>query len=170
MTENMESNYSLSSKASIISLGTFAIALAHLIAAAFLSYSMSKTEYGAFRQVWLVFHTIIPILTLGLPLSINYFIPQMKARDQKALHLQTFLILTLTGFIVSLLFFFCAPLFSLWFNNPGNGSDLLLRNRNLNNDDRAFGMALSQGIFIIFISIFKNNIHLFLSCPTLKNW
>ena len=118
MTEFIESNNSLSSKASIISFGQLALSLSHLMAAAFLSYSLSKEDYGVFRQVWLVFHTMIPILTLGLPLSINYFIPQMKARDQKALHLQTFLILTLTGFIVSLLFFFGAPLFSLWFNNP----------------------------------------------------
>src|SRR3989344_72613 len=39
----------------------------------------------------------------------------------------------------------------LWFNNVDNGSNLNFRNRNLNNDNRAFGMALSWGIIINLI-------------------
>jgi len=31
-----------------------------------------------------------------------------------------------------------------WFNSPENGSNLNFRNRNLNNDNRAFGMALAE--------------------------
>ena len=118
MNQNSESQYILSSKASIISFGTFAISFSHLIAAVVLSYTISKAEYGAFRQVWLIYRTMIPILTLGLPYSINYFIPQMKTPHQKAINLQTYLILAVSGFILSLLFFFGAPLIGIWFNNP----------------------------------------------------
>jgi len=33
---------------------------------------------------------------------------------------------------------------ALWFNNPQNRSNLNCRNRNLNNDNNAFGMTLVE--------------------------
>ena len=35
---------------------------------------------------------------------------------------------------------------ALWFDRPKNSSNLNARNRDLNNDNRAFGMTFSRGL------------------------
>lgn len=119
MLEDSLPKTTLSTKATIISIGRLAITLSHFMAYAILSYVFSKTEYGAYRQVWLVYNTMLFILSLGLPTSISYFIPQMKGPDRKALHVQSFFLLAVTGLILGLILFFGGPLISAGLKNPG---------------------------------------------------
>lgn len=109
--------YRLSTKAAVISFGQLSTTLSHLAVAVILSYSLSKSDYGSYRQVWLLYRTLIPILTLGLPISINYFFPKLESSGQKIQNLQTYLLLAVLGLLLSSILFFCAPLFSAWFNN-----------------------------------------------------
>ena len=86
---------------SIISLATVMI----------LSRWLSQEQYGIYQQVWLIYNTLTPILMLGLPSSITYFVPQMEARGQKTLVLQTALILSLIGLMIgSGTYIFAPPL------------------------------------------------------------
>jgi len=107
----------LSTKAAVISFGQLAISISHLIAAAILSYYLTKTYYGTYRQIWLLYRIMTPIFTLGLPISINYFIPQLTKSKQKTFNIQTFLLLITLGFLLSSFLFFGSPLISNWFKN-----------------------------------------------------
>jgi O-antigen/teichoic acid export membrane protein len=60
----------------------------------------------------------MPLFLLGLPLSVNYFIPQKSKSEQKAFNFQTYFLLVSSGFTFSLLLFISAPLISNLFNNP----------------------------------------------------
>jgi O-antigen/teichoic acid export membrane protein len=115
--ENAPAEGGLTVKAGIISFGKLVTSLSSLAAAAILSRFLSKTDYGTYRQVWLIYNTVAPVLILGLPVSVNYFVPRMKPSEQKALNLQTYLLLAALGLILSLLLFLGAPFVARSFDN-----------------------------------------------------
>jgi len=47
---------------------------------------LSKTAYGYYRQFWLLFETITPILILGFPRSLLYFLPRAETRQEKSVY------------------------------------------------------------------------------------
>ena len=111
-------NLNLTSKAGVISFSRLLVSLSSFFAAMILSRYLTKNDYGSYRQTWLIYHTLMPLFLLGLPLSVNYFIPQKSKSEQKAFNLQTYLLLVSSGFIFSLILFISAPLISSLFNNP----------------------------------------------------
>ena len=114
----MEKKYSLSKQAFIISFGKTINRLAALFAIMYLSYNLSKDIYGSYRQVWLLFNTLVPILSIGIPISVNYFIPLLKDSQRKYFVFQTYALLCILGFLFSLIMFFGANSFSVLFENP----------------------------------------------------
>jgi len=109
---------SLTSKVGYISLGKFLASLSSLIAGAILSRYLAKDTYGTYRQLWLVYSILYPLIALGIPTSVNYFIPQLQNEERKTFNTQTFTILTIGGAILSAVFFFGAPLIAEIFHNP----------------------------------------------------
>ena len=71
-------SYSLPAKAFIISFGKIINRLSALFAIVYLSYHLPKEDYGSYRQVWLLFNTLVPVLSFGIPISVNYFFPLLK--------------------------------------------------------------------------------------------
>jgi len=117
--EPAKTGHGLAVKAGIISLGKALVKLSGLASAAVLSRYLSKDSYGTYKQVFLVYNTLIPLLVLGLPMSINYFVPQIKHPEkQKAFVLQTYTVLVLMGAVFSITLFFGAPFIAVWFGNP----------------------------------------------------
>ncbi len=58
--------------------------------------TLSKEEYGYYRQFWLIFETLTPILILGFPRSLLYYLPRLDSREERSAYLtQTVLFLTL---------------------------------------------------------------------------
>ena len=108
----------LSNKAGIISFGKLSVSLSGLVAAMVLSRCLSETDYGTYRQIWLVFNTMVPLFILGLPISINYFIPQKDSSEQKAFNAQTYLLLTCSGIIFSMMIWGGASFIAGRFHNP----------------------------------------------------
>ena len=98
-------NYSLPQKAFIISFGKVINRLSALFAIVYLSYHLSKGDYASYRQVWMLFNTLIPILSLGIPISVNYFFPLLRKEDRKSFIFQTYFSLSILGFFFTLLFF-----------------------------------------------------------------
>ncbi|MAR35016.1 MAG: hypothetical protein CL714_05765 [Chloroflexi bacterium] len=111
-------SYSLSKKAFIISFGKVINRLSALFAIIYLSYSLSKDVYGTYRQVWLLFNMLVPMLSLGIPVSINYFLPLLDENQRKTFSIQTYFLLCFLGIIFSLLLFFGSNVFAILFNNP----------------------------------------------------
>lgn len=109
---------SLTGKIGYISLGKFLASLSSLIAGAILSRYLDKDTYGTYRQLWLVYNTLYPVIALGIPTSVNYFIPQLPHKERKMLNTQTFTVLTFGGAILSGVFFLGAPLIATIFHNP----------------------------------------------------
>lgn len=110
-------SYSLPAKAFIISFGKIINRLSALFAIIYLSYHLPKSDYGSYRQVWILFNTLVPILSLGIPISVNYFFPLLEEDEKKSFIFQTYFSLSILGFMFTLLFFFGASSFGLLFNN-----------------------------------------------------
>ena len=111
------SSSSLPAKAFIISFGKVINRLSALFAIIYLSYHLPKEDYGSYRQVWLLFNTLVPILSLGIPISVNYFFPLLKEDERKSFIFQTYFSLLVLGLFFALLFFLGASGFSTLFNN-----------------------------------------------------
>lgn len=63
----------------------------------------SETDYGIYRELSLLVLTIQPILLLGIPSSLRYFIPRGKPADQRRFMSQTLVLTMLLGFVLFIL-------------------------------------------------------------------
>ncbi|TSA24448.1 hypothetical protein D4R71_07045 [bacterium] len=96
------------------SIEKFIIILLYII----LSRYLSKEAYGTYRQLFLLFSTFSAIFILGLPASINYFIPQFNKEKQKTILLQTMFILLFMGILMGIIFWGGSSFFSKIMRNP----------------------------------------------------
>ena len=108
---------SLSKKTFIILFGKVINRISALFAIIYLSYHLPKADYGSYRQMWLLFNMLVPILSLGIPVSVNYFFPLLKEKEQKSFIFQTYFSLAILGFLFSLLFFLGSSGFGILFKN-----------------------------------------------------
>jgi len=108
---------SLSTQTIIVTFGKSSEKIVLLLLSIILSRYLSVSDYGAYKQTLLVFSTLVVIFSIGIPNSISYFVPQLSISKQKTLILQTYILLTILGLIVSLLMFFGADLFATSFHN-----------------------------------------------------
>jgi O-antigen/teichoic acid export membrane protein len=109
----------LTTQAGGVSLGRGIAALAGLATAMILSRLLPESQYGTYRQVWLVFFTLAPVFELGVPASASFFVPQLPREELKTYLAQNGLVLVVSGSLLGLAFFaFGAPLETL-FGNPG---------------------------------------------------
>jgi O-antigen/teichoic acid export membrane protein len=57
--------------------------------------TLSVEEYGYYRQFWLIFETLTPIVMLGFSRSLLYYLPRAQGREEQSAYLtQTVLFLT----------------------------------------------------------------------------
>lgn len=107
------SKESLSFKATMISIGMFCASLSTLVAGMVMSRYFSVADYGIYRQVQLVYNTLLPLFVLGLPQSVNYFLPQFtEEKKRKEFVMQTYNILLGIGVLFFLLMFFGGDILS----------------------------------------------------------
>ncbi|MEJ2503055.1 MAG: hypothetical protein P8177_07005, partial [Gemmatimonadota bacterium] len=87
----------------------FLLAASKIIGTAFnmglfvlLSYTFSREEYGQFRQVWMINRALaLEIFTLGIPGSINFFLPRLRPDQRRHFVRQSLNILTVAGLVVT---------------------------------------------------------------------
>lgn len=96
------------------SLDVFSLTVLGMI----LSRVLTVEDYGTYRQVWLLYYTVIPLFTLGISTSINYFIPGMEIKQQKTFIFQTFSGLFILGLLCAIFLYLSSGHFSVRFNNP----------------------------------------------------
>jgi len=72
-------------KAAILGSGTFLVKFTGLVSAAVLSRIFTKMDYAAYKQVFLSYHFVYPLLILGLPSSLYYFLPGNREKGPSIL-------------------------------------------------------------------------------------
>ena len=108
----------LTTQAGGVSIGRAVGTLAGLATVMILSRLLAPADYGSYRQVWLVFFTLAPILELGVPPSVSFFGPQLTREERKTYLAQNGLTLVVSGALLALaLFSFAGPIARL-FRNP----------------------------------------------------
>jgi O-antigen/teichoic acid export membrane protein len=96
---------SLSHQVGILTLGRLVSYAVMFIVPLVNVRTLSKEEYGYYRQFWLLFETLTPILILGFPRSLLYYLPRIESRDEKSAYLtQTVLFLTWGAMIAVLVY------------------------------------------------------------------
>jgi len=109
----------LTTQAGWVSLGRVAAALAGLVTAMALSRLLSPAQYGTYRQVWLLFYALAPLLELGLPATVAYYLPRMSAAEIKSFLVQHGLILLVSGALMGVLFLTMGGVLERHFASPG---------------------------------------------------
>jgi O-antigen/teichoic acid export membrane protein len=89
----------LSRDAVALITGRLAGAMCFLASMIVLARLLTRENYGLYQQVWLVYNIILPFMMMGLPAGVTYFVPQMDKGGQKAVLINTIVILGLGGLI-----------------------------------------------------------------------
>jgi O-antigen/teichoic acid export membrane protein len=85
----------------------------------FLARTLPLEELGTYRQVILLTNTVSGLLSLGLPLSLFYFLPRLEDRREKSrFAVQTLVILTVIGILSAIGALVLNTYIALRFNNP----------------------------------------------------
>jgi O-antigen/teichoic acid export membrane protein len=113
---NIEYNR-LAKKSIIFTASKIGISLSNVFLFILLSYFFSKSEYGSFRQVWLVNKSLMEVFAFGVPISIFYFLPRLADNQKKIFVIQSIIILSVSGFCFSTIVFLFAKKIALFFNN-----------------------------------------------------
>lgn len=108
----------LSTQAAMIATGRGVAMLSTLLTAAVLSRLLAPELYGTYRQLWLVYQILTPVIVLGIPMSVAFFIPQMKRVEQKAFMVQNGSVLLAGGVVAGIVLALVATPLARAFGNP----------------------------------------------------
>lgn len=113
------SRLTFSDKAGIISIGKFLAAITGLATLAILARYLSKDDYGSYRQIWLIFTTLLRLFAFGLPQSIYYYLQRCKTdAEKKGFIIQMIMIMILIGAVFSICLYLSSNYIAIRFNNP----------------------------------------------------
>lgn len=109
---------SRTSKVFSLSLAQSVLMVVNLVAGIVFARTLSVEDYGTYLQTFLAYDFAVPILTMGLPSALYYFLPG-EAERKKGIVLDNLLLLFFAGLIFSLfLFLGGTELLTKRFNNP----------------------------------------------------
>jgi len=117
---------SLTSQTLIVTFGRSIEKITILLLTIILSRYLTKFDYGTYRQFLLISSTLTLMFAIGLPASINYFIPRLDTNKQKMFISQTILVLILLGLILGLFLIIGKSYISALFNNQKIESLIIL--------------------------------------------
>lgn len=89
-----------------------------LVSSMILSRYFNKADYGTYKQVMYVYHTLLTVFTLGLPRAFSYFLPRVPDDQAKSLINKLTRIFFILGIAFSLVLFFGSPLIAQILKNP----------------------------------------------------
>lgn len=109
----------LAEKALTIAVGTGVQNLVQIAGTLFLVRLLDSQElFGTYRQVWLVINTLTPLLLLGLPYAVYFFLPSLAAERHRAFMARAVLLVSGLGLLFSVGMYVGAPWVSGLFDNP----------------------------------------------------
>ncbi len=113
-------------KALVLSSGEFLVTLTSLLSAVVLARLFSKQDYAAYRQTLLAYTFVAPLLALGLPKALYYFIPRDQSRARSALTGNLLLLSLTAGLFVIAVWCGGNELLARRFQNPAISTLLLV--------------------------------------------
>jgi O-antigen/teichoic acid export membrane protein len=117
---------SRTSKAALLAAGQVVAALASLLTMAILARALDVAHYATYRQALLVFTFAAPLLALGLPQALFYFLPGERARP-RAVVAENLLALTALGVLLAAFLLLGGNRLLAWrFQNPALAATLIL--------------------------------------------
>lgn len=105
-------------KAAALSLGTGVASLVALLVSSVLSRVLPQSDYATYRQTLLVYSFISPLLVMGLPQSLYYFLPAERSRLRGRTLDALLLLLGSAAVIACLILFGGDRLLARRFGNP----------------------------------------------------
>ena len=105
-------------QAAWVAIGSFCSFGIGIVSSMILSRYLSKADYGTYKQVLYVYHTLLTVFTLGLPKAYSYFLPRVEPSQAKDLIRKLTNLFLALGATFSLLLYFGAPLIAGVMNNP----------------------------------------------------
>lgn len=89
-----------------------------IVSSMILSRYFDKGDYGTYKQVLYVYHTLLTVFTLGLPKAFSYYLPRVPLNEAKNLISKITNLFYLLGGIFSLILFVFSPQIALFLKNP----------------------------------------------------
>ena len=105
-------------QAAWISIGSLFSFGFSIVSSMILSRYFDKGDYGTYRQVMYVYHTLLTVFTLGLPKTYSYFLPRVNANEAKDLINKITGLFFILGAVFSLTLFVGSPVISHILKNP----------------------------------------------------
>lgn len=118
----MSSNTNNTLQAFWVMFGSLAGFIFVTASAMLLSRYFSKVDYGTFKQVTYIYHTLLAVFTLGLPKAYSYFLPRVPKSHAKDVIGKINYILIACGVVFSLIIFFGSDLIAFLLKNPALSS------------------------------------------------
>lgn len=105
-------------QAAWVAIGSFCSFGIGIVSSMILSRYFNKADYGTYRQVLYVYHTLLTVFTLGLPKAFSYFLPRVGPSQAKDLISKLTNLFFVLGASFSLLLFFGSSFIADVMNNP----------------------------------------------------
>jgi O-antigen/teichoic acid export membrane protein len=137
---------SLSHEVGILTLGRFLTYAVMFVVPMVNVRSLSVEEYGYYRQFWLIFETLSPIIILGFSRSLLYYLPRSQTREEKSTYItQTILVLTV-GSVVAM------AMYALMGHNLGQGLGAATRGFYWRLSAFTFLMVVTDYMEVLFVA------------------
>jgi O-antigen/teichoic acid export membrane protein len=99
------SNKSLSYQVGVLTLGNVLSYVVVFFVPIVNTRSLTVEHYGYYRQFWLLFETIFPLLVLGFPRSLMYYLPRTDRPEEKSIYVtQAILFLFATSLVAIVIY------------------------------------------------------------------
>jgi len=108
----------LTTQAGGVSIGRGVAALVGLATVMILSRMLTREDYGTYRQLWLIYFLLAPVMQLGLAQSASYFGAQLAREGRKTYIAQNGLALVVMGLLSAVTLLSSAGPISRFFGNP----------------------------------------------------
>ncbi len=104
--------FSLTRNAGLVGISKFVNILGLLAGSMILTRLLSRSEYGNYEQVWLVYNSILPLVGVALSSSIYFHSPR---EDRRAVYSSAVAAATIVGVAAGIVLAFLAPVIAHWF-------------------------------------------------------
>lgn len=108
----------LSAQTFIISVASMLTSSTVILSAMVLSHTLTKAQYGTYKQIWLIFNSISPFIVMGVNGAINYFISKGNREEEKTIVFLANFIISIFSVIAGLALYFGAKQVAALLDNP----------------------------------------------------
>jgi O-antigen/teichoic acid export membrane protein len=116
VTENFDNarEFSLTKSAGIVGISKFVNLLGLLCVSIVLTRVLSRTNYGNYEQVWLIYNSFLPLVAYGLSSGVYFF---SAREDKRRIYSSAILLVSIIGFLMGIFLILFAPAIAFLFGS-----------------------------------------------------